>query len=84
VYPRPSLVIFLDAPPAVLLARKGEGTLESLEARRREYPPMAHLVERFTVVDASRPEAEVAQTVADLIASVHATRSRGTGTPPPG
>ena len=79
VYPKPNLVVFLDAPPAVLLARKGEGTLQWLEARRREYPPIARLVERFAVVDASRPEAEVAQKVAALIASVHDARSRRAG-----
>jgi thymidylate kinase len=84
VYPKPKLVIFLDAPAAVLLARKREGTLQGLEARRREYPPIAQLVERFAVVDASRPEAEVAQAVADLIASVHATRSRPARTVSPG
>jgi thymidylate kinase len=80
VYPRPDLVIFLDAPPAVVLARKGEGTLQTIEARRREYPPLVRLVERFAVVDASQPEDDVAQTVAALIASVHAARSRRAGT----
>jgi thymidylate kinase len=75
VYPRPDLVVFLDAPPAVLLARKGEGTAQSLEARRREYPPLAGLVEHFAVVDASQPEDDVAQAVAALIASFHAARS---------
>jgi thymidylate kinase len=75
VYPRPDLVVFLDAPPAVLLARKGEGTLQSLEARRREYSPLAGLVEHFAVVDASQPEDDVAHAVAALIARFHAARS---------
>ncbi|HET6320382.1 MAG TPA: hypothetical protein VFG86_28325, partial [Chloroflexota bacterium] len=75
VFPRPDLVIFLDAPPAVLLARKGEGSYQSLEARRREYPPLARLVQRFAVVDASRPEDEVAQQVSALVASFRAEKS---------
>jgi thymidylate kinase len=75
VYPRPDLVIFLDAPPAVLLARKGEGSYPSLEARRREYPPMARLVQRFAVVDASQPADEVAKQVSALVASLHAETS---------
>lgn len=36
-YPRPALVILLDAPPEVLHARKGEGTLASLARRRADY-----------------------------------------------
>ena len=37
LYPRPDLVILLDAPAEVFFARKGEGTLESIESRRQEY-----------------------------------------------
>ncbi len=35
LYPRPDLMIYLDAPAEVLLARKGEGSAEVLEERRR-------------------------------------------------
>ena len=55
LYPRPDLAIYLDAPAAVLLARKHEGTLETLEQKRREYVALAPLLPRFLVVDASRP-----------------------------
>lgn len=55
LYPRPDLVIYLDAPPEVLLARKGEGTLESLARRRDDYLAIRHEVPRFDVVDANRP-----------------------------
>ena len=37
LYPRPDLIIFLDAPPEVLMARKGEATLDYLELRRRAF-----------------------------------------------
>lgn len=55
VYPRPDLVIYLDAPPEVLFARKGEGTLESLATRRSEYRAFRSTVRHFLEVDATQP-----------------------------
>jgi thymidylate kinase len=69
VYPKPDLVVFLDAPPAVLLARKGEGTLESLERRRQEYLDLAARTPHFVTVDAARPLDEVTQEVAAAISA---------------
>jgi thymidylate kinase len=59
LYPRPDLVVLLDAPAEVLHARKGEGTVESIESRRQEYLAQADLFERFVVVDARLPTDEV-------------------------
>ena len=67
VYPRPELLIYLDAPAEVLHARKGEGTVDVLEHRRGEYLKLRDVVEDFATVDASRPEAEVTAEVARLI-----------------
>ena len=53
--PAPDLVLVLDAPPAVLHARKGEGTLEELAARRAEYLAYAGTAPRSIVIDATRP-----------------------------
>lgn len=69
LYPRPDLVIYLDAPPEVLLARKGEGTIESLSRRRDDYRRALRLAPRSALVDASRPLDEVISDVAQLIAS---------------
>jgi thymidylate kinase len=55
LYPRPDLVIFLDAQPQVLLSRKGEGTIELLELRRREYLQLDNEVRRFVTVNAEQP-----------------------------
>ena len=66
-YPRPDLVIHLDAPPEVLLARKGEGTLESLARRQAEYVAIAAEFEDFIVVDAGRPLEVVRAEVVDRI-----------------
>src|SRR3954470_13271890 len=45
-YPKPDLVIYLDAPTKVLYARKQEGTLEFLEERRQDYLSLADVFER--------------------------------------
>ena len=68
-YPRPDLVIYLDAPAAVLLARKGEGTIESLERRRAEYLEAGALVPEFQVGDATRALEAVASDVAGRVAA---------------
>ena len=68
-YPRPDLVVYLDAPGAVLLARKGEGSVEALERRRGEYRAIAKHVPDFVEVDATSPVDQVAQRVAEVIVS---------------
>lgn len=68
-YPRPDLVIFLDAPAEVLLARKQEGTLESMTHRRQEYLQLRDLVPNFVTVDATQPQEQVIQEVTRLIAT---------------
>jgi thymidylate kinase len=68
-YPRPDLVIYLDAPGEVLLARKGEGSVEALERRRAEYRAIAPHVDDFVEVDATRPLEDVTARVADIIVS---------------
>jgi thymidylate kinase len=66
-YPRPDLTIMLDAPAEVLYARKGEGTIESLERRRQEYLSLRQVLPAFAVVDATQPAEQVAAQVAELI-----------------
>jgi thymidylate kinase len=69
VYPKPNLVVFLDAPPELLFARKGEGTLDALERRRHDYLALARSTSDFVTVDASRPLDEVVRAVATQIES---------------
>lgn len=72
LYPRPELVICLDAPADVLFARKREGTVELLEARRQEYLGMRHLFAQFVTIDATQPiddvYASVMNTLQDYVA----------------
>jgi thymidylate kinase len=76
VYPKPDLVVYLDAPAALLLARKGEGTLESLEALRRNYERLAEAGPDFARIDASQPLDRV---VADAAAAICGFAESGHG-----
>jgi thymidylate kinase len=76
LYPKPDLVIYLDAPAEVLFERKGEGTLESLERRRREYLELGEVLDGFAVVDANRPLEAVTRDVAGAIESYSQTGRR--------
>jgi hypothetical protein len=64
LFPKPDLVICLDAPGKTLFDRKGEGTPELLERRRRDYAQMRSVVKRFALVDASQKADAVAAEVA--------------------
>jgi thymidylate kinase len=66
-YPRPDLLLFLDAPADVLFARKGEGTIESLTRRRDDYHAALSLVPRHEVIDATKSLDEVTAEVAAII-----------------
>lgn len=54
-YPRPSLTIFLDAPPALLFERKGEASLGYLERQRSVYLEQGAKLAHFVRIDASQP-----------------------------
>jgi thymidylate kinase len=77
-YPKPHLVICLDAPAEVLFARKGEGTLKSLDHRRQEYLQLRNVVEHFAVVDASQSMDCVAREVVELIEHYYNATARNT------
>jgi thymidylate kinase len=67
--PQPDLVVLLDAPPEVLLARKGEGTVEDLARRRDDYLRVGQVLDNFRTVDAGRDPDAV---LADLASMVRA------------
>jgi thymidylate kinase len=66
-YPRPDLMLMLDAPPEQLYLRKPEATVDWLEQRRREYLGLSHVVTDFFVIDSDRPVDAVVTEAADLI-----------------
>lgn len=67
-YPRPNLVIYLDAPAEVLFARKGEKTLKELENRRQAFLRQGAQVRNFVRVDSTQPLDEVCAETCRLIA----------------
>jgi thymidylate kinase len=71
-YRRPDLVILLDAPAALLYARKGEGSIELLERRRQEYLQLRGHVRQFAIVDATQSPTDVLSDVTALILQVAA------------
>jgi thymidylate kinase len=73
-YPRPDLLVCLDAPGALLYERKGEGSPEWLEERRRHYLTLGPYARRFAVVDATQPASVVADEVAALITGLSSER----------
>lgn len=75
-YPRPDLVICLDAPAEVLYARKQEGSVEAIEQRRKEYLQLAPLVPNFVVVDVTQPEDVVAAQVTAIVHNFYQSRQR--------
>lgn len=66
-YPKPDLVILLDAPADVLFARKHEGTPELLETRRQEYLQLGDKLDNFVIVDVNQPQEIVLRKVAAAI-----------------
>jgi thymidylate kinase len=78
LYPRPGLVLFLDAPGALLYARKGESTPQELERRRQVFLQLGRKMRRFRRVDATRPLPEVYAEVARQVVEFTNRRQRPT------
>jgi thymidylate kinase len=76
VYPRPDLVLFLDAPAEVLMARKGEATLEFLDGRRAAMLELGAGDPRFVRIDATQPLDSVQADVEARIDTLLASRGR--------
>jgi len=73
-YPKPDLVIYLDAPAEVLFARKGERTSASLTRRREDYLSLKAVAPHFHVVSATQPLDDVIDEVGGLIRDFRSTR----------
>lgn len=67
-YPRPGLVIFLDAPPEVLYERKREVPIAHLRSYRQKLFERRVYAKNFIVVDATRSFEEVLASVTEIIA----------------
>jgi thymidylate kinase len=75
LYPKPDLLICLDAPAELLFERKGEASVEWLARRRQDYLRMGGLFTHFVRVDASQPLDQVTAAVANAIRRFDAART---------
>ncbi len=76
-YPKPDLVIFLDASPEVLCSRKCDATGEQLEEQRETILKQGKMVKNFVVIDASRPLGAVLEDVTERIIVFRASGNCG-------
>lgn len=69
-FPKPNLVIFLDAPSSVLYDRKNESSIEYLDRRRKVVLEQGGKMADFMRVDATQPLEKVLEEVTECIAKV--------------
>jgi thymidylate kinase len=74
-YPQPDLVLFLDAPAKVLLARKNEATLSYHEARREAFIRQGRQTPNFIRIDATQPTEKVFREVSNYIIRFYEKRT---------
>lgn len=77
LYPRPSVAVFLDAPPEVLYSRKGEASPEYLAWQREQYLKQGAKLAHFIRVDASQPLDVVIREVEQILEVIQTVRTRG-------
>ncbi len=65
--PSPDVIVVLDAPAAVLYARKPEHPVDRLDAQRTAYLGLARTLPGATVVNVERPADAVAHEVAAIV-----------------
>jgi thymidylate kinase len=74
-YPRPHVLVLLDAPPEVLHSRKREVPLEETARQREAYLELVQKLSAGHVVDASRPVHEVVAEVEQIVLDHLAART---------
>ena len=55
MYSKPDLVFYLNAPPEILLKRKGEGDIEYLKMRSENFIKVGKKLKNFIIVDTTQP-----------------------------
>ena len=73
--PAPDVMLVMDAPGAVMFARKGEHSVEILEQRRASYAKLAAIVPGSTLIDATSSAADVLATATQVIWSRYVSAS---------
>lgn len=76
IYPRPDLIIYLDAPGEILFARKGEKSPEILEHRRQKYIDFCNNTKDCIIVDATQ---KIEKVIADASRVIMDFNNSGSG-----
>jgi len=76
-FPKPGLVILLDAPASVLYGRKNESSIEYLERRREVILELGRKMAHFVRVDAAQPLEKVLAEVTKCIAGARVRADGG-------
>jgi thymidylate kinase len=71
VFPKPDITIFLYAPAEVLFSRKGEATLEYLDAKNQSMINIGNHVKNFIKIDATQPLEKVYNDVISEVLNFH-------------
>jgi len=71
VFPKPDITIFLFAPAEVLFSRKGEATLEYLDAKNQSMMNIGTIVNNFVKIDATQPLEKVYSDVKNTITNFY-------------
>jgi len=74
-YPKPDLVIFLDALPEELFSRKGETTIEYLLMCREAFLTYGNKMANFRQVDASQPLDNVCSEISHHISKLQTSKN---------
>jgi thymidylate kinase len=80
-FPRPSLTIFLDAPPELLYSRKGEASPTYLERQREQYLKQGAKLTHFVRVDAAQPLETVVSEVQQIVEVIHTGKAASDNVP---
>ena len=73
-YPKPDVVIYLDAPPEELFSRKGETTIEYLQMCRERFLSYRDKIANFRQVDALQPVDTVCSEIRDHVRQLLASK----------
>lgn len=73
-YPKPNLVVFLDAPPDILYKRKGEADIDLLKKNRERIIKIGNTIKNFFRVDATQPLEKVLADVTRIIDKSHISK----------
>ena len=71
IYPKPELVIYLDAPPEIISERKGELSVEQIKKQREKYLDLQHYAKNFVILNTNQMEKSTTEEAINQILSYY-------------